>query len=221
MYSSRLSIKRIVISLAVFCFIPLIAMLINLFINNQTISYTFSINLCGSILIIYDWNLFGIHYNRCKKNLVDAILYFCVGLVLFGILFLLNKYLLKTSEFLPDSATIASYKFAVPAILIAFTYMHALIFNISFKCLTDHMSIHSKELLIILVSGFLFGFIYTVVFFSYFNTQFTIMTFLNNYIFNIFVTSVCSYLYNQSSSFLPGMFALGTIELVVLIWNIL
>ena len=220
-YSSRLSIKRIILSLIIFCIIPLFASLINLFIKNHTLSYMFSLNICGSILIMYDWNLFGIHYNRFKNNLGDSNLYTIVGIVLFAILLFINQSVLHANILLPDSKSLKAYAFGIPAIIIAFSYMHAIVINISFKCLTDHMKIRSNELLIILTSGLLFGLFYTLVFSFYFNFGFNIMSFINQYIYNVIITCTCSYLYNQSNSFLPGIISLGTVYLVFIVSSIL
>ena len=220
-YSSRLSIKRIILSLTIFCIIPLLASLINLLIKNHTLSYMFSLNICGSTLIMYDWNLFGIHYNRFKNNLGDSNLYTIVGIVLFAILLFINQSVLHANILLPDSNSLKAYSFGIPAIIIAFSYMDAIIINISFKCLTDHMKIRSNELLIILTSGLLFGLFYTLVFSFYFNFGFNIMSFINQYIYNVIITCICSYLYNQSNSFLPGIISLGTVYLVFIVSSIL
>ncbi len=220
-YSSRLSIKRIILSLAIFCITPGIAWVVNMLINNQTLAYMFSLNLCGTILIIYDWNLFGIHYNRSKSNMNNAIFYSIVGIILFSLLLALNKFIFHLNLLEPDISTTKSYIFALPAILIAYSFMHSILINIGFKCLTDHMRIHSKELLIILVSGALFGLIYTVVFSFYLNIGFNFINLISHYLFNAITVCICSYLYNQSGSFFPSMISLGLVYLLFIVSSIL
>ena len=187
-----MSIKRIILSLAIFCITPGIAWGVNLLINNQTLAYMFSLNLCGTILIIYDWNLFGIHYNRSKSNMNNAIFYSIVGIILFSLLLALNKFIFHLNLLEPDINTTKSYIFALPAILIAYSFMHSILINIGFKCLTDHMRIHSKELLIILVSGALFGLIYTLVFSFYLNIGFNFINLISHFLFNAITVCICS-----------------------------
>ncbi len=207
---SHLSYKRIIISLLVFLLIPFAERLLDLWVNNPTISYTFVLNLAGCILIIYDWNLFGIHYNRFKAKPGDCILYTIIGLLLVGAWTKFNTSFLGGYTLVPDHETVNEYAFAAPAILIAFTYIHASIYNIAFKCLTDHFDIREKELLIILASGFLFGLIYTLAFIPEFKLDLLVRT----YLYHVVLTAILSYLYNQSSTFLTGILSLGTISLI-------
>lgn len=210
-YTSRLSKKRIILSIIIFCLIPVISSGLNIFVENTTLSYMFSINLCGTILIIYDWNLFGIHYNRCKANPKDTILYTLIGIILFALWFYSNEIFFHAGIVRSDPNTLLQYGFAAGAILIAYSFMLSCIINISFKCLTDHMDIRSRELLIILVSGLLFGLLYTIVFLPFFGLELDLAMFVLRYFFNIIMISILSYLYNQSSSFIPGIISLGII----------
>ena len=208
-YQSRLSYKRILISLLFIVLMRPIANLVNLLVDDFTISYTFSFNFVAGLLIFYDWNLFGIHYNRMKANLSDFFIYTIIGLILFGIWVYFNYRLLGDYVLVPDPKTIQNYLFASPAIHFAFSFSQSLIISIGFKCLTDHLDIREKELLIILASGFLFGLFYTVLFIPY-----TLEAFVRTYLYNVIVVSIMSYLYNQSSSFLPGTFAYGIVLLL-------
>ena len=210
---SRLSAKRIIISLIVFALIPLIAYFLNMVVNNETISYTFALTFAGWFLIIFDWNLFGIHYNRCKENPGDTILYSIIGLFLIGGWVFINMRFLQGTMLLPDRETIMHYFFASPCIIAAFSYIQAFLVNISFKCLTDRFDIRDKELLIILASGFLFGLFFTLLF-----TEFEIALLIRTYLYNVILVMILSYLYNQSSSFIPGILAMGTVYLFVILF---
>lgn len=209
---SRLSIKRILISLFIFAMIPVIRSILNPFVKNETIAYTFAFTFAGWFLIIYDWNLFGIHYNRCKNKLGDTALFTVIGILLIGCWAFFNRSFLKGNMILADSETIHQYYFAFPVIYLAFSYIQAFVINISFKCLTDHLDIREKELLIILVSGFSFGLLYTLLF-----TPLEFNLLVRTYLYNVILTCILSYLYNQSSSFIPGILAMGTIYLIFMI----
>ena len=80
--SSTLSLKRVIRSVILFALIPVCARILNVFVMQYDISLMTSFNIIGSILIFYDWNLFGIHYNRAKYNLDDTTLYTAVAYVL-------------------------------------------------------------------------------------------------------------------------------------------
>lgn len=188
-----------------------IAFLVEMLTKDKTIAYTFALNLVATLLLMYDWNLFGIHYNRMKEHPHDFILYTILGLILFGGWLTFNQRFLNGFALEPDRTIMQRYAFALPAIAIAFSFSQSLIINIGFKCLTDHFDIREKELLIILASGFLFGLFYTVVFLE----TFTLDYFVRTYLYNVILVSFLSYLYNQSSSFLPGLLSLGLVMLVL------
>ena len=78
---SSLSMKRIIISLIIFALIPVCAHVLNLFIHEEDLSMMVSMNVLTSVLIIYDWNLFGIHYNRSKDNLFSTLIYTFIGAI--------------------------------------------------------------------------------------------------------------------------------------------
>lgn len=210
---TNLSIKRVLTSLLIFFLIPAIAYALNRMIHNQTIAYTFAFNLVGFVLVVYDWNLFGIHYNRSKESLGDAFLYTIIGIVLIGAWYYFNRTFLNGYILMPDDDTIHRYFFASPTIYLAFSYIQAIIVNICFKCATDHFDIRTKELIAIIASGFLFGLLYTLAFLPPIELSLLIRTFF----YNVILITILSYLYNQSSSFLPGILAMGTIYFIVIL----
>ncbi len=210
-YQSSLSLKRIIISLCVFCMIPVVYRLVLMVAGNETAAMTFTLNLTGLILIIYDWNLFGIHYNRAKANPKDALIYTIVGTIIIAILTWINQAFLKGYIPLPDAATVNNYLFSAPAVLLAYSVVLGFIVNISFKCLTDHLDIRDREALIILASGFLFGILYTAVFVPFGDLGLLVRT----YLYNVLLICTMSYLYNQSHSFIPGIISFTIIMLLL------
>lgn len=209
-YSSSLSKKRIIISLLLFCVMPLFARLVNQAAGNMTLSNMFTINLFGTILIIYDWNLFGIHYNRAKNHKMETILYSLLGIVILGIWANLARRLFPYVLVLPDFSEISHYRFGWPAVMLAFSYVQAAIINICFKCLMDHISVHSREGTVILMSGFLFGLFYTAVW-----SSFRLEVLIPTYFYNVVMISFMSYLYNQTHSFVPAILAMSTVYLIL------
>lgn len=209
-YNSTLSKKRIIITTLIFLITPILYNLVNLWIDNETLAMMLSLNFSGWALIIYDWNLFGIHYNRAKADPKETLIYTIIGLVLMAIWTFINRKFLKGYMLLPQSETLVEYRFAIPPIFIAYSYIQATIINICFKTLMDHVEIASREVFIILLSGFLFGTIFTICF-----TPFTPSLFIPSLLYNIITVSIMSYLYNQSSSFIPGILSFGTIYLIL------
>lgn len=61
---TTLSVKRIVITLLILVMIPFGARFINIYLQQYDISLMFTMNVGGSIMIMYNWNLFSLHYNR-------------------------------------------------------------------------------------------------------------------------------------------------------------
>ncbi len=215
-YKSSLSTKRIVISLMIFFLIPAVRFLTNRFVHDETISYTLALNMAGCILIMYDWNLFGIHYNRSKKNLTDSLIYILIGITAVGAWVYINTRFLHASILTSDPESIRQYMFGVPAIMLAFSFIQGAIINISFKCITDRMNIANREVIVILVSGFLFGLIYTVTFLPSFNMD----LFIRTYLYNVVLVAILSYLYNQSHSFIPGILSFGVIMIALQLYQL-
>ncbi|MCH4207784.1 MAG: hypothetical protein LKF50_05700 [Solobacterium sp.] len=215
-YKSSLSTKRIVISLLIFFLIPIVKTITNQFVHNDTISYTMALNLAGALLIIYDWNLFGIHYNRSKKHLADTMIYMLIGMAVIGLWVYVDLKFLQADILISDPASTKAYLFGSPAIMLAFSFIQGAIINISFKCVTDRMNIQNRELIVILVSGFLFGLIYTIAFLS----TFTLDLFIRTYLYNVVLIAILSYLYNQSHSFIPGILSFGIIMIIVQLYQL-
>ena len=69
---TTLTYKRIILSMIIFFIIPLLFPVLNYFLNDETISYTCLINVFTAILMIYDYNLVALHYNRIKRNFKEC-----------------------------------------------------------------------------------------------------------------------------------------------------
>lgn len=203
---SSLSLKRILISLLLLAVIPAIANGIDAFVGQQDISMMFALNICGSILIIYDWNLFGIHYNRSKSAPGTFFLYFVIGIALIAAWLFLGTAFLQSKILLPNAFSLIAYGYARPGMMIAFSIIEAAIVNIGFKCLTDHMNVRSLEIHAILISGLLFGLCFTALF-----TPLDLGLWFRTYLYNMVLVSMLSFLYYQSSSFMPGLLAMGVV----------
>ncbi|MBR2830679.1 MAG: hypothetical protein IKE68_09055, partial [Solobacterium sp.] len=145
--SSTLSSARIVLSLLIFAIIPLVHAILKALTGDDTISYTMALNLSACLFVLYDWNLFGVHWNRFRARLGDSLLYTAVGIVLISLWCYVDRHFLSGYMLMPDPAIEHHYFFAFWAIFLAFSFCQALIVNISFKCLTDHMDIRDRELL--------------------------------------------------------------------------
>lgn len=207
---TALSTKRIILSTFILIFTAIIGFALTKYLNNHTIAYTFALNLGAALYIFYDWNLFGIHYNRAKGNPLISSIYTFIGILFIGILFILNPIFLDgyILQIIPEE--VQSYMFGIPAMILAFSYMLSLMINISMKCLTDRFVVHNREALIILISGFLYSFIYSFLF-----TPFQMDLFIRSYIHNIILMTLLSYLYNQSGSIIPGIISLGTVLFIL------
>ena len=193
--------------------IPVLFPVLNYFLNDETITYTVLINIFGCILFIYDYNLIALHYNRIKKNFNECAIFYVVGLVVFGLIFALNHYLIKGNIFTVDPHIVNKYPFGALTMLIAYTFVFYLEISICYKCMTDRLNIKSQEILVILFSGMFFGLLFTVAF-----TPLHLETLVRTYIINAILVTLLSYSYNQTTSFIPGALALST---VALIYNLL
>ena len=215
--NTKLSLKRVIRSLILFIFIPVTARILNIFVQQYDISLMTSFNIVGSLLIFYDWNLFGIHYNRAKYNLDDTIMYTVVAyiLILIWTIFSLEK--LHCRVVIPSGDTLLSYGYARAGMMTAYSFMEAITVSIAVKCATDHMIVNHNELQIILLTGLAAGLGMTVLFIPSLN-PFTLMTTL---LYNVILMIMLSYFYNQTGSFIPGMLGFALVNLTIMIISIL
>ncbi len=208
--SSKLSFRRRLITILLFISLLLVRYVLNLFIKSNTLSTMLAMNVFGTIMIIYDWDLYALHYNRAKSNLLTTFIFTAFGIILIGLWAWADSYFLHAKLLLPDLHLVANYQFSIPAVIIAYSFMQSSIVNIVFKVLTDHLSIHNREFLVILLSGLVCGLIYTI---SYVNV-FDYATFILSYLYNVVLIQIISYLYNQTHSFIPGILSMGFVYLI-------
>ena len=205
---TTLPLKRVLISLLLFLLCALSWRIFDVFIKEVYISKMISINLFGSILIIYNWSLIELHHERIKDN-NDKYLFFVLNLLFIGILTFISKRIFQAEILIPEDIILISYGYARPGMYFAFSLIKAFLINISFKCLTDHLDIKQKELQVILVSSLVFGLVLTLAF-----TPLNISILSRTYLYNILLIAFLSYSYNQTSSLLPGTIALAIVHLL-------
>lgn len=206
---STLSVRRILLTMAILLLVPVLRKVISTFLSIDAIIDMFSLNITAWVMILYDWNLLGVHYNRAKDHRKEAVLWALVGIVFLSLWLYVNEHFLKTSLPMDRIRESASYTGALPPILIAYSFSQAAIINIGFKCMTDHLNVRNQEILAILLSGFAFGLYYTLLF-----TPGSLSSFIPMYLYNIVSISFLAYLYNQSHSFVPGMIAMTIVYFI-------
>ncbi len=211
--STTMSTKRIVLSFLIFLLVPVIRRVITQFIGNDTLSLMFALNFSAWLLIIYDWELFGLHWNRAKENYSEVAVYVVIGFIALFFWTLINTRYLRGSLTLPDPAVFKTDPIAGPAVRFAFSLSLGLIVNIEFKCLTDHMKIHAREATMILVTGFMFGFLYTLLFLPSNFAQIP-----STYLYYVVMFSLFSYLYNQTHTIIPGIISYTAVYLCWMIF---
>ncbi|MCF0110081.1 MAG: hypothetical protein HUJ57_08520 [Erysipelotrichaceae bacterium] len=215
-YNSSLSTKRIVISLILFFGIPALTFALKMLGGNETLAFTAACNVLVTALIIYDWNLFGIHYNRFKERFGESFMFYVLALIIISGWTWINVTFLKGDMKMPDPAVIRKYQVGAPLIMMAYSYMRCVGMGLACKCMTDRLKVQSQELQVILVSGFLFAALYVVAF-----IPFNIIVWTLSFLYYVVTYCVISYTYNQCHSFLPGYLALGTVQLVLIILSIM
>ncbi|MGM9941750.1 MAG: hypothetical protein ACI32N_07180 [Bulleidia sp.] len=211
--NSTLSMKRVVRSLGLFVMIPVCARILNILVRQYDISLMTSFNVLGSILIIYDWNLFGLHYNRAKYNLDDTVLYTSIAYVLILLWTVFSLQTLHCRVIIPSGEVLAEYGYALPAMLVGYSFMEAVSISIGVKCATDHMKVNHNEAQIILTTGILAGIAMTFLFIPSLNP----LTLMTTLLYNVILMILLSYFYNQTGSFIPGAMGFALVNLTIMI----
>lgn len=206
--NTTLTFKRILISLLIFFIVPILNPLLNTVIKDSMISHTLLTNLAGFILMVINWDLLQIHAKRFASDIKEALFFTFIGIILLGISFTVNHMFLHAYVPVVNSESFNSFiLFSIP-ILLAYSFVFAMNYVIAFKCITDRLNIKQAEITTIFLSGFLFSLLFTIFF-----VPFDLISWLKSYLFYLAITTIISYLYNQTKSFLPGLIALGTILL--------
>lgn len=214
---STLSRKRIVISLILAALIPVTAKILNVFLDQEQISLMVSMNIFTSVLIMYNWNLVAIHYNRAKENIPETIVYSLIGLALVFLWSLLGLSFFKAQLILPPGYALIGYGYARPGFLVAFSFMESALLNLTFKIMTDHLDVIHKELQSILLSALAVGLVITIAFVPLND----ISLLLRSYVYFMGLFALLSYLYNQTHTIVPGILALGIVNLILMILSIM
>ena len=209
---SSLSTKRIIISVLLFAAIPASVLLFEPCINQWAITTMAAFNIFGTLLCIYDWNLFAIHYNRAKHSLGDTTIYTLIGILLIGTLFYINKTFLHGTIVIADPNSLTAFGYARFGMWMGFSFMQSLSLNIVYKCITDRFDACKNRLQLILLTSFIFAFIYMILF-----IPFSLKAWIRTYFYNVLLTSIMSYLYNQSGSFISGALAMGIVYLLAMV----
>lgn len=208
--SSTLSIKHIIITFCFFLIVPILTPILNMVIHNEAISYTFTLNLAGLLILIKNWNLISLHAERLKEEKHEAFFFFGIGLVALTVLLIINQMFLKAFASIIIPAQVYPFSFFNLIFFLTYSFIFALIYVVTFKCVTDRLNLKNAELVVILMSGFIFSLIFMICY-----IPFNLIEWLKGYLLYFLVTSVISYLYNQTRSILPGMLSLGTALLIV------
>ena len=188
--STTLSNKRVIITLCIYILVPIVAHLLNFLLQQYDISLMFSLNLATAILVMYNWNLFALHYNRAKQNLADALLYSILAFFLIGIWTYISNHFLKCIVIMPSKTVLIQYGYARIGMLIAYSFSEATLISIVEKVATDHINVKHHELQVIMLSGFLLPFyFFQVKIFSPYWLHCFIMSFFVHY-FLIFTTNL-------------------------------
>lgn len=211
--STTLSNKRVIITLCIYILVPIVAHLLNFLLQQYDISLMFSLNLATAILVMYNWNLFALHYNRAKQNLADALLYSILAFFLIGIWTYISNHFLKCIVIMPSKTVIIQYGYARIGMLIAYSFSEATLISIVEKVATDHINVKHHELQVIMLSGLAIGLLTTILFFPSKN----ILTVLITLLYNVILCTLLSYFYNQSHSFIPGIIGFAGSNLAFMI----
>lgn len=209
--STHLSIPRILMTLVLFLIMPYAIKAVNTMIQSQTISGTVILHTLTLILVIMNFDVLEVHYQRLKGKLGDFILFTLIGIALIGFITYLNSQWIHALLWKPEKEVLSSYAFFAPTVALAYSFSYSFSFMLAFKAFTDRFKVHIGELIIIFVSGISFG---LLVAFSQSNLQMNY--FISSFIYNTLITLVASYIYNQTNSILPVAISYGIVLLVIL-----
>lgn len=213
--TTTLTFKRIITSLLIFFIVPILSPIIDTVVKDPMISYTLLTNIAGFTLMIINWDLLTIHACRFKSDIKESLFFTIIGALLLGIIFIVNQMFLHAYVPIVNPDSFNSFiLFSVP-ILLAYSFVFSMNYVIAFKCITDRLNIKQAEIATIFLSGFLFSLLFTLFF-----VPFDVISWLKSYLFYLAITTIISYLYNQTKSFLSGLVALGTILLGLNLYTI-
>ncbi len=202
--NTTLSLRRIIITLLGFISIPFIKNITESIIHNELASYTFAFSLIGIFLTFLNWDLLCVHLQRFTSDIKESLFFTLFGTIFLALLFVMNYLLLNAYVPLINPEEFKEFTILFFPILYSYTVLFSSLYIISFKSLTDRLGIKKAELTVIFFSGFLFSLLFTMTF-----IPFSVFEWLKGYLFYFLVTTVLSYLYNQTKSLFPSLIALS------------
>lgn len=208
--SSTLSIKHILITFCFFLIVPILTPFLNNVINNEAISYTFTLNLAGLLTLIYNWNLISLHARRLNEDKHEGLFFFGIGLIALTLLCISNQIFLRAFAPIIRPEQVQGFALFNIIFFLSYSFIFALIYVVTFKCVTDRLNLKNAELIVILLSGFIFSLVFMICY-----IPFNVLEWLKGYLFYFLITTVISYLYNQTNSILPGMLSFGSALFIV------
>ncbi len=213
MNKTSISIFKIIVTLCAFASIPFIAQLVDLVVNNETLSFTATLHTVNFIIVMLNYNTVEIHVTRVKENFNDFLIFTLIGLVILFGLFYCNEQWFHAGILMPNFDNLVGYELFIPLIYLAYSYAFSSCFVFTFKCFTDRFQVKSNELVIILVSGFSYGLLVSLLMVALTSTSLAL-----NFIFYFIVSTLSAYTYNQSRSLIPMMIAYGTVLFITMLF---
>ncbi len=209
--STSLSIQRILMTLALYFIMPWGARLLDILLQNQTISQTVMLHTITLLLVILNFDILDLHARRLKGKIGDFLFFSILALFCTSLIAFFNQQWLHASVWTPQEEVLHTYTFFIPTILLAYSFSYAVSFMITFKSITDRFKIQLGEKLIIFFSGVFVGL------FAALSQcpQWQLSTFIPLFIYFTLISIIGSYTYNQTHSILPMILGYG---LSLMLW---
>jgi len=215
MYKYQISLIQILSSIFLLFLSNFLIQYLLIYNPSITITYTFITFLTASILFYFNRDLLTSHYKRFR-TLEDQKLFYLIGTIAFTVFLLVNKYFLNAYIYLINPESIIDFPIYGLNFILAFTFINAFIYAIVFRLSVKIIKIKNNELLVIILSGIIYGILYSATL-----LPISIFEFITNFIFYFMISLCFSYFYNQSNNIFNPALAYGSGLLIINLINIL
>lgn len=210
MQSTSLTISHILITFFSYICLGMTYTISRLYNTDLTIFINFLLTGVGLFNIIFNWDLFALHYNRMKKNLADCTFFVFISIIIIGLLFFMNHTLIHAFVLKPSQEIIQNFKFLYIIFIVNYSFIFSFISLITFKCVIDPLT-KMPVITRFMLSGLLFSLIFCISFVGFSPTQF-----LLSFVFYSFLYAYFSYTYHQTRSVFPVMIAYAVVLFIIL-----
>ena len=216
MTNTTIPITKVLLSLLIYFILPLCGPWLNQFVDSYTITYCLIYSAITFLLAALNWKVVQVHIQRFTENLKDGILFTVIAILVLLVMQFIYALFVHPVRPVLEQTIMMHYSFFTPIMVLVFSFGYSFSFTLAFKIFFDRIHLNVNESMTILISGVLFGFLCALI-----QMPSGFDPFFRFFFYYFFISTLSSYIYNQTHSLIPmtlgyGLVLLGNVILAII-----